>query len=226
LSLTYVIADIHGRADLLAAAVQLIDRHASGRCGTLITLGDYVDRGPNSREVIELLMGGSNPGWELVCLKGNHEVLMEEAANQEFAIRSWLSKGGGATLVSYGYEPGAASNLSIIPRAHLDWISARPLLYADRFRVYVHAGVDPRRDISDQPPETLLWKRYADEDARGLGRRHVVHGHTGLANGPVTTGARTNLDTLAWRTGRLTVGVFADDLPGGPVDLIEVTAYG
>lgn len=221
---TYVIADIHGRADLLIAAVHLIERHSAGRCGRLITLGDYVDRGPRSREVIELLMNGSNPGWDLVCLKGNHEVMMEEAAHRGPALQPWLRNGGGATLVSYGHEPGAVSDPSIIPRAHIEWISSRPLLYADRFRVYVHAGVDPRRDISEQTAETLLWKRYADEDARGLGSRHVVHGHTGLAQGPVTTGARTNLDTLAWRTGRLMVGVFADDLPGGPIDLIEVNA--
>lgn len=219
-----MIADIHGRADLLEGAVQLIERHSAGRCGTLITLGDYVDRGPSSREVIELLMSGSEPGWELICLKGNHEVLMEEATRTESALQSWVRKGGGATLISYGHEPGAISDPAIIPRAHLDWISSRPLLYADRHRVYVHAGVDPRREISEQSPETLLWKRYADEDTRGLGWRHVVHGHVGLANGPVTMGSRTNLDTLAWRTGRLMVGVFADELPGGPIDLIEVNA--
>lgn len=217
-----MIADIHGRADLLAVAVQLIDRHASGRCGTLITLGDYVDRGPKSREVIDLLMGGCNPGWQLICLKGNHEVMMGEAVSHPAALQPWLSKGGGATLVSYGYEPGTAVDASIVPHAHLKWISSRPLIHADRFRIYVHAGVDPHRDLSEQKEETLLWKRYADEDARGHGGRHVVHGHTGNAKGPVTSGARTNLDTLAWRTGRLMVGIFADDLPGGPVNLIEV----
>src|SRR5262249_61456530 len=97
-----------------------------------------------------------------------------------------------------------------------------PLMHVDRHRVYVHAGVDPDLPLAAQDPEQLLWKIYKAPDQRGHGTRHVVHGHHQNKDGPVTTEGRTNLDTQAWYTGRLVIGVFDDEVAGGPVSLLEV----
>jgi serine/threonine protein phosphatase 1 len=95
-------------------------------------------------------------------------------------------------------------------------------MHVDAHRVYVHAGVDPALPLAQQSEATLLWKRYPKGYGAGFGTRHVVHGHDNDPNGPLLFEGRTNLDTLAWRTGRLTVGVFDDDRPGGPVELIVI----
>ena len=94
--------------------------------------------------------------------------------------------------------------------------------HVDAHRLYVHAGVDAGIPLEMQSEKTLLWKRYPKHDASGFGGLHVVHGHDNDPEGPLLYEGRTNLDTAAWKTGRLTVGVFDDDRPGGPVDLIVV----
>ena len=84
------------------------------------------------------------------------------------------------------------------------------------------AGVDPDAPLDAQAEHTLLWKRYPKGYKGGFGDRHVVHGHNSFADGPELYEGRTNLDTLAWRTGRLVTGVFDDAKPGGPVDFVVV----
>ena len=95
-------------------------------------------------------------------------------------------------------------------------------MHVDNYRVYVHAGVDPEIPLDRQSEATLLWKRYPKGFSSGFGKLHVVHGHDNYPDGPLLYEGRTNLDTLAWRTGRLVIGVFDDDRPGGPVDFIVV----
>ena len=131
-------------------------------------------------------------------------------------MAAWMEKGGDATLASYGGDPAA------VPKTHIDWLDGLPLIYLDAHRVYVHAGVDSGLPLDQQGEATLLTKRYPRGFAAGYGDRHVVHGHDNDPNGPLLYQGRTNLDTLAWRTGRLVIGVFDGDRPGGPVDLIEL----
>ena len=95
-------------------------------------------------------------------------------------------------------------------------------MHVDRHRVFVHAAVDPSVPLNQQSEQTLLWKRYPKEFSLGHGRRHVVHGHHADTKAPVVTTGKTNLDSLAWKTGRLVIGVFEDDRPGGPSDFLEV----
>jgi serine/threonine protein phosphatase 1 len=217
MSFTYVIGDIHGRDDLLGAALAQITAHARGAAGVIVTIGDYVDRGPQSRQVIDRLLPGVGGGWRLVALKGNHDLMMVEGLRDPSKLGGWLAKGGDAALASYGGGPAA------VPRAHVVWLDQLRLLHVDAHRLYVHAGVDPEAPLDRQTEATLLWKRYPEGDPRGLAELHVVHGHDKHPEGPLLYPGRTNLDTHAWRTGRLTVGVFDDDRPGGPVDLIEVS---
>ena len=115
--------------------------------------------------------------------------------------------------VSYGQSIGEPADPGVVPESHIAFLGALPLLHTDAHRVYVHAAVDPLRPLDDQDPEILLWYRYAPGDWRGHGDRHVVHGHHPFADGPHSFGDRTDLDTLAWQTGRLVVGVFDDARP-------------
>lgn len=113
---------------------------------------------------------------------------------------------------------------SVVPDAHLDWMASRPFYHTDRHRLFVHAGVQPSVPLDEQTEHTLqwmIWPAGSDGDYRGL---HIVHGHEQFADGPKCFAGRTDLDTFAWYTGRLVVGVFDDSKPGGPVGFLEVKA--
>ena len=151
-----------------------------------------------------------------MALKGNHDAMMVQGLRDPAKLAFWIERGGDTALASYGGEPSA------VPETHIAWLDQRPLMHVDIHRVYVHAGVDPELPLEQQSEATLLWKRYPKGDGAGFGARHVVHGHDNDPDGPLLYEGRSNLDTAAWRTGRLTVGVFDDDRPGGPVELIVV----
>jgi serine/threonine protein phosphatase 1 len=216
MTLTYVIPDIHGRHDLLHEGLVEIGLRSGGVAGTIVTIGDYVDKGPESRQVIERLLQGVAEGWRLIALKGNHDAMMATALRDPSKMAFWIEKGGDAALASYGGNPAA------IPPSHLTWLDGLRLMHVDNHRVYVHAGVDPELPLDQQSETTLLWKRYPKGFPDGFGQLHVVHGHDNAPEGPLLYEGRTNLDTLAWRTGRLVIGVFDGDRAGGPVDFIVV----
>jgi len=212
MSLTYVISDLHGRLDLLNVALDKILMNAPG---TVVFTGDYIDRGPDSAGVVQRIMDGPKDGWRWVPIRGNHEDMMLECVRGTADLGWWVGNGGAATLASYGGEPFAA---------HLDWCDALPRLWSDEHRVYVHAGMSKQYDMAEQPEEITQWYRYPTGADVGYRGKHVVHGHTPNRNGPELFSQRTNLDTYAVGTGRLVVGVFDDNKPGGPVSLIEVKA--
>ena len=216
MSMTYVIPDIHGRYDLLCDGLAEIAQRAAGKTSLIVAIGDYVDKGPDSREVIDRLLSGVGEGFSLVALKGNHDAMMVDALRDPAKMAAWIAKGGDAALASYGGDPSA------VPQTHIDWLDGLRLMHIDAHRLYVHAGVDPEIPLDRQSEETLLWKRYPTGYAAGFANLHVVHGHDNYPEGPLLYEGRTNLDTLAWRTGRLTIGIFDDDRPGGPVDFIVI----
>lgn len=216
MSLTYVIPDLHGRFDLLTEMLAKIEAHAAGKVGTTVVLGDYVNKGPDSRQVVERMRAGLFDGWPFFPLKGNHDAMMVEALRDPSKMTGWIEKGGDATIKSWGGDP------SSIPESDIEWLDRLALLHVDAHRIYVHAGLDPGVPLGEQPEHTLLWKRYPKGDSAGFGGRHIVHGHNSNAAGPELFEGRTNLDTLAWRTGRLVTGVFDDGKPGGPVDFVVV----
>src|SRR5471032_1756174 len=216
MSLTYVIPDIHGRHDLLVKALADITARANGEAGVIVTIGDYVDKGPQSKQVIDRLLSGVAEGWRLIALKGNHDAMMVQALRDPSKMVPWIEKGGDTALASYGGDPAA------VPQAHIAWLDGLRLMHVDNHRIYVHAGIDPGIPLSEQSEVTLLWKRYPKGFPGGFGDLHVVHGHDNFPEGPLLYQGRTNLDALAWRTGWLVIGVFDDDRPGGPVDFIVV----
>lgn len=117
-----------------------------------------------------------------------------------------LANGGRTTLASYGTAAWDRDAPPPIPAAHIAWLAALPLMHVDLHRVYVHAAADRWRPLHRQRKQTLLWDLYPEDDEGGHGDFHVVHGHEQVAAGPVLRRHRTNLDTFAWRTGRLVVG--------------------
>jgi serine/threonine protein phosphatase 1 len=223
-SRTYAIPDLHGRLDLLDRAIGAVARHAEGAASTIVTLGDYVDRGLQSRQVIERLMNWRPDGSKVVNLKGNHEAMMGAVCENRAELDWWIRNGGGETLASYDQSP-ALPDLRAIPADHLDWIADLPLMHVDRHRVFVHAAVDPKIPLERQNEETLLWKRYPAGADVGHGHRHVVHGHHANAQAPIAGKHKTNLDGLAWKTGRLVIGVFEDGRPGGASEYMEVFGH-
>jgi serine/threonine protein phosphatase 1 len=216
MSMTYVIPDIHGRYDLLCDGLAEIAARAAGNASVIVAIGDYVDKGPDSREVVDRLLLGVGEGFSLVALKGNHDAMMVDALRDPAKMAAWIAKGGDAALASYGGDPTA------VPQTHIGWLEGLRLMHIDAHRLYVHAGVDPEIPLDRQSEETLLWKRYPRGYAGGFANLHVVHGHDNNPEGPLLYEGRTNLDTLAWRTGRLTIGIFDDDRPGGPIDFIVI----
>jgi serine/threonine protein phosphatase 1 len=216
MSLTYAIPDLHGRFDLLREALARIKDHAAGDTGTIVVLGDYVNKGPDSSQVVTRMRAGMFDGWRFFPLKGNHDVMMVEALRNHSKMDGWIEKGGDTTIKSYGGDPSA------IPQADVAWLDALPLMHTDAHRIFVHAGVDPDVPLDAQAEQTLLWKRYPKGYPGGFGHFHVVHGHDNFPEGPLLYEGRTNLDTTAWRTGRLVTGVFDDAKPGGPVDFVVV----
>ena len=225
----YAIGDVHGRLDLLERAVEAIDAHVGDAPFRVIFLGDYVDRGPDSRGVIDLLME-LQKRWPVVCLKGNHEELMLQAINEPTGGRltRWLEYGGDHTLASYGLDEN--SDLADgIPREHLRWMSGLPRTTGDGHRIYVHAGLAPGTPIHRQKEQTFLWIRERFLEARpGDFEAHIVHGHTPVWEGkpnpaePELLEHRTNLDTGAFATGVLSVAVFDAAVPGGPIEVLKI----
>lgn len=220
--MTFAVADLHGRLDLLEKALAAIEAYAGPRDPAhgkrrIVFLGDYVDRGPASSGVVEKLKSGPPPGWTWTCLKGNHEDMMAQAGRAPALMPWWIKNGGDTTLASY-------QGTGISPGDHLVWVENLPCLASDTFRVFVHGGVDPDLPLSAQSGKVMMMKRYVTGYPGGHGIRHVVHGHQPSEDGPLLYAGRTALDTLAWRTGRLVVAVFDDAIPGGPADLIEVRA--
>ena len=167
-----------------------------GEAGVIVTIGDYVDKGPHSRQVIDRLLSGVGAGWKLVALKGNHDAMMVEALRDpaKMAVMDGKGRRRGAGFLRRRPRRRAAQPTS---PGSTDF----RLLHVDAHRLYVHAGVDPEIPLDRQSEATLLWKRYPKGFSGGFGKLHVVHGHDNFPDGPLLYEGRTNLDTLAWRTG-------------------------
>src|SRR5664279_1321664 len=150
MGLTYVIPDIHGRYDLLSNALAEITARSGGEAGIIVTIGDYVDKGPESKQVIDRLLHGVAEDWSFVALKGNHDAMMVEALRNPAKMTAWMQKGGDAALASYGGDPAA------VPHAHIAWLDQLRPLYLDAHRLYVHAGVDADIPLDLQSEATLF----------------------------------------------------------------------
>ena len=215
---TYALSDIHGHLNKLAGLVARCRSNAGDDGARFIFLGDYIDRGPDSRGVIEYLIDFQRrqPG-DVVCLCGNHEDLALSAIDDTGEIDQWVAyNSGDTTLRSYGVK--APSEL---PASHVDWMRALGTHHDDGRRFFVHAGVDPSRPLHRQDRHDLLWMREPFlSDSRDYGRL-IVHGHTPLRGGqPDLRTNRVNIDTAAGMGGPLTAAIF-DDHATAPIGFLQ-----
>ncbi|MCC6983365.1 MAG: serine/threonine protein phosphatase [Bauldia sp.] len=211
----YAIGDVHGCNGLLGAVhAKIVDDMRARPVGDyrIVHVGDYVDRGPDSRGVVERLMKLSADNPKIVCLKGNHEAMMLEFLDDPRA-KGFLNNGGLDTTRSYGVKLPFPSSLDptavraefvrVIPREHLDFIQRLKLSvrFGDYF--FCHAGVRPQVALNRQTENDLLWIRYDFLDDTREHEAVIVHGHTPKEE-PEVRPNRIDIDTGAFATGRLT----------------------
>jgi serine/threonine protein phosphatase 1 len=204
----YAIGDVHGRFDLLRATIDKIEadlRTSPAERTIEIFVGDYIDRGPQSREVVDWLLEAPPLGDERICLLGNHEDMLLSALADASDLPIWLQNGGDATLASYGARWPASPEAirAALPERHLDFYSRLDLTAEFGTYFFVHAGVDPNRPLNDQDPHDLVWIREPFHRSTADFGRIVVHGHTPVIE-PDIRGNRINIDTGAVFTGHLT----------------------
>lgn len=212
-----MVGDIHGRLDLLDGLLEQIHRDLDERPARktlLVFVGDLIDRGPSSAQVVERLRTYRRNGVRPVFLLGNHEeVLLRILGGDPAPIGSWLKFGGAQCLASYGADAAALARKSdqqvlaevrrAIPKAHVDFLKS----FADTCRfgdyLFVHAGVRPGVELDLQNQSDLRWIRdpfLLDDSDHGF---VVVHGHT-ITSGVDEQANRIGIDTGAYRTGVLT----------------------
>lgn len=215
----YVVGDIHGRADLLRQMRGMILADATAhrnRQPVVVYLGDYVDRGLESRQVLDLLLEEPLPGFEEIRLLGNHEQAMLDFLEDPGIGPAWLYYGGAATLYSYGINAQARppeggerfAHLSVelarvLPPRHLQLLRRLKLHHVEGDYLFVHAGIRPGVPIERQQREDLLYIRDEFLNFSDSHGRIVVHGHTITAE-PDVRANRIGIDTGAFATGRLT----------------------
>lgn len=210
----FVIPDIHGNLKLLNRALEVIE--ARDNSGEIIFTGDYIDRGEDSKGVMDRLMFGPPDGWKWTIIRGNHEDMMLESFHSTHAYSMWLSNGGKETLKSFAGEDDF--------EPYKKWISELPRYVWDEHRIFVHAAVSEKQPLERQHPDTTQWVRFNAGDDYPVYGRYVVHGHT-PQKVPFVGKHRCNLDTNAWLNNILYIAEFDKGEVGGPINILTVTAW-
>jgi len=213
----YAISDIHGCADLLAQRFAAIDADLA-RSRSLraihVFLGDYIDRGTESRRTLDLLIERSK-SHQTVFLKGNHEAYLMKALDDPTIFQDWCKYGSLQTLISYGLTPSLNPDLAeqvelmrqlkmALPEAHKRFLKRLRLTFNCGDFFFVHAGVRPGIRLSRQREADLLWIRDAFLESEENFGKYIVHGHTPVRE-PDIRPNRVNIDTGAYATGNLTL---------------------
>ena len=229
-SCVYAIGDIHGRFDLLETLIAKIESDVEtldlDQKPTIVFLGDYIDRGLQSRQIIDLFLGDRLADFETVYLMGNHEEALLNFLQDPNFGEKWAMYGGAETLFSYGLQPphrdiGRGGNLALrdawvtlwnqfrvsLPEEHLSFYRSLKLSHTIGDYIFVHAGLRPGIPVDQQREEDLLWIREEFLAASGDFEKLVVHGHT-PSDSVYRDNRRIGLDTGAYLTGRLTAARF------------------
>ena len=218
----YVMGDIHGRFDLFEALIRAVesDNEAANNADTtIILLGDLVDRGPESAGVVKLARLW-NEYRKIRFLAGNHEEMFLEAFGDKEVLRHFLKHGGRETILSYGVTRSEFNKASLkelqqimlqkIPRSDREFLAGFEDIFAIGDYLFVHAGINPKRELDDQKPRELRWIREPFLNHKEKHSHMVVHGHT-ITEHIDERKNRIGIDTGAYRFGCLTVLVLEDD---------------
>ncbi len=218
----YCIGDIHGRLDLLLEAHQKISVDAAAFDGVkiLVYLGDYIDRGSQSRQVIDCLLEDNFSDFKKVFLLGNHEQVLLQflLGNDASMALDWFKFGGLATLASYGVRIDGIPTLTDLARLQAEFkkrVPARHLAFFENLVLnyeiggyfFVHAGIKPKIKLHRQRPEDMLWIREEFVNSDLFHGKVIVHGHT-ITDEPEMLHNRIGIDTGAYASGILTCAVF------------------
>jgi serine/threonine protein phosphatase 1 len=213
----YAVSDIHGCADQLRDVFAAIDHHIA-RTSPLralhVFLGDYIDRGPESRQTIDLLIERGRR-HESIFLKGNHEAFLSEVLQDNSRLEAWKDYGGFQTLMSYGLapsiKPDREEQIELVqalrqgmPEPHRHFLNGLRSSFACGDYFFAHAGVRPGVPLPQQREEDLLWIRDEFLESEEDFGKFVVHGHTPVPK-PEIRPNRINIDTGAFATGILTL---------------------
>ncbi|MCG2645572.1 MULTISPECIES: metallophosphoesterase family protein [Bradyrhizobium] len=212
----YAIGDIHGRADLLRSVLEQISSDCTKNPAErpmLVFLGDYIDRGPSSKEVLDILVR-CKANIESIFLKGNHETFVSAFLQDPMALDSWRTCGGLETLHSYGLRPTLQPDIqeridlavqfaTTLPDDHRAFLDSLQPWFQCGDVLFVHAGIRPNIPIAHQDESDFLWIREEFLNFTAPFEAFVVHGHTPVRVTDVRTN-RLNIDTGAFVTGRLT----------------------
>lgn len=214
----YAVGDVHGCADLLDRLMETIaaEDRAASTPSQIIFLGDYVDRGPDSRGVIDRLLRLHKERPETVFLKGNHEAVFLDFLTNAIEAADWLDWGGVETLQSYGVGDAATRDpddlaeelRQKIPTEHIVFLQSLQLWRSFGDYLFVHAGFKPGKAIDAQDERDMLWIRSEFHNAPANLRpdKVVVHGHQPIKKA-LDAGWRIDVDTGACFTGHLTAVV-------------------
>ena len=220
--ITVAIGDIHGMYSMLASLLSKIDAFARqkrlAQRPRIIFLGDYVDRGPDSRLVVRRVRALQSDF--VICLRGNHEDMMARCKDQPIDWQNFLINGGKQTLESYaGHEEEFDDDRR--------WAGELPTSYEDEKRIFVHAGIMPRQPLAAQTDYTKMWVRSEFLRFSGAFPKYVVHGHTptieisAIQRSPDIRDNRCNVDTGAYLGGTLSAAIF-NTSEAKPFDTISV----
>lgn len=193
------IGDIHG----CVTALETLAAFASiAEDDVLVTLGDYVDRGPNTAQVLDWLIDRQTQGT-LIPLRGNHEVMMLAAREERDALEFWLKFGGHEALASYSSDP--EFRLTDVPELHWRFINEETRrFYETDTHIFVHANLLPDLPLSDQPDDILFWERFDNPPPHESGKT-MICGHTSQKSGlPLDLGHAICIDTWVYGQGWLT----------------------
>lgn len=202
---TCVIGDIHGCHKALAALLKKVDNRAE----TLVFLGDYIDRGPASKQVLDHLLQLQRKYERIIFLKGNHELMfLSYLTGADSSI--FLRVGGIQTLESYGLPLDNRENLlHLLPPEHLAFLEGLSLYYEDQHAIYTHAGLQPGKHLSQQNPDWCLWVRDKFIRSSYNFGKPVVFGHTVFTE-PLVAPNKIGIDTGAVYGGKLTALLLPD----------------
>lgn len=215
-TLVYAVGDTHGEAallDRLLARIRADAQERPARRRVLVYLGDYVDRGPDSRGVIERLVAGPPPGFEQVCLLGNHEEMMLGCLDgNPRGTLLWLANGGDAACRSYGVDPDQPTETlaqrlrAALPPGHERLLRDLALRHSEGDYLFVHAGIRPGVPLDQQRREDLVWIRRPFQESGADHGCVVVHGHSPVP-APEDLPNRIGVDTGAVYGNALTAAV-------------------